>query len=232
MAYGSYGSYSMLPAFSFDRLPLLDRGFVFAIAHVRGGGELGVKWHEAAMQLKKKNTFYDFIACTEKLIEEKYSSKGKIVAIGGSAGGLLMGVVANWKPQLFNTIILEVPALDILNTLTDTTAKFNSLQKGELGNPKNKGVFNYIKSYAPYENIKAQNYPNMLFTTGLNDTRVEYWQVVKSVAKLRELKTDTNTLLLKTDLYAGHNGYSGYYNYINFKAFEYAFILNNFGIKY
>ena len=230
-AYGSYGSYGMYSGFSELRLPLLDRGIIYAIAHVRGGGELGAQWHEDAMQQKKKNTFYDFIACAEELIKEKYTTKGRIVAQGGSAGGLIMGVVANWKPELFNTIILEVPALDILNSITDSTAKFNNVDKGELGNPKNNEVFEYIKSYSPYDNIKARNYPNMLFTTGLNDTRVEYWQVVKSVAKLREMKTDNNTLLLRTDLYGGHSN-NGFYNYFAEKAFEYAFILNNLNIKY
>ncbi|MCD4792835.1 MAG: prolyl oligopeptidase family serine peptidase [Bacteroidales bacterium] len=230
-AYGSYGG-SQYPTFSLIRLSLLDRGFIYAIAHVRGGSELGKKWHEDAMQLKKKNTFYDFIACAEHLIKEKYTSKGNIVAQGGSAGGLTMGVAANWKPELFNTIILNAPYIDILNTLTDTTAKFNSVEKGQLGDPEKKEAFKYIKSYSPYGNIAAQNYPNMLFTAGLNDTRVAYWHAVKSVAKLRALKTNNNTLLLKTDLYAGHNSYSGKYNFINFDAFIYAFILNNMGIKY
>jgi len=208
------------------------RGFIYAIAHVRGGSELGEKWHEDAMQLKKKNTFNDFIACAELLIEEKYTSKGKIVAMGGSAGGLTIGASVNMKPELFNTVILASPYLDILNTLTDTMATFNNVEKGSLGNPAEKKIFNYIKSYSPYNNIKAQNYPNMLFLCGLNDTRVEYWNSLKFVAKLRALKTDNNTLLLKTDLYAGHNGYTGTYNSFLTNAFIYAFILKNINIKY
>ena len=231
-AYGSYGSSAMSPTFSTVRLSLLDRGFIYAIAHVRGGGELGAKWHEDAMQMKKKNTFYDFIACAEYLIEKKYTSKGKIVARGGSSGGLTVAVAANWKSDLFNTIILNVPYLDVLNSITDSTAKFNYSEKGELGNPENNEMFKYIKSYSPYDNIKAQNYPNMLFTTGLSDTRVEYWQVVKSVAKLRELKKGNNTLLLKANLHTGHNGHAGYYAYFANTAFTYAFIINNLGIKY
>ncbi len=230
-AYGSYGSPTK-PKFSSIKLSLLDRGFIYAIAHVRGGSELGEKWHQDGMQLKKKNTFNDFIACAEHLIDEKYTSKGKIIARGGSAGGLLMGVVANEKPQLFNTIILCSPYLDVLNTLLDSTAKFNSVEKGQLGDPAGKEAFEYIKSYSPYENIKAQCYPNMLFTVGLNDTRVEYWNALKFAAKLRAMKTNNNTLLIKTDLYAGHNSYSGYYNYFAFDAYIYAFILNNLNIGY
>ena len=230
-AYGSYGA-NLKPTFLSARLSLIDRGIIYAIAHVRGGSELGEKWHENAMQLKKKNTFYDFIACTEQLIKEKYTAKGKIVAFGESAGGLTIGESVNIKSDLFNTVILGSPYLDILNTLTDTTAKFNSIEKGELGDPAKNKVLKYIKSYSPYENITAQNYPNLLFLCGLNDTRIAYWHTLKSVAKLRCLKTDTNTLLLKTDLYAGHNSYSGTYNYISLEAFIYTFILHNLGIKY
>jgi len=230
-AYGSYGS-SQNPSFLPERLSLLDRGFIYAIAHVRGGRELGVMWHEDAMQMKKKNTFNDFIACAEHLIEKKYTSKGKIIAQGGSAGGLTIGVAINQKPDIFNTVIMNSSYLDILNVLTDTTAKFNNVEKGQLGDPDEKKVFEYIKSYSPYENIKKQNYPNLLFTCGLNDTRVEYWHTVKFVAKLRALKTDNKILLLKADLYAGHNGYQGFFNSIATDAFIYAFILNNLGLKY
>ncbi len=230
-AYGNYGN-SQNPTFSAQRLSLLDRGFVYAIAHVRGGSELSTKWHEDAMQLKKKNTFNDFISCAEHLIETKYTANGKIVAMGGSAGGLTIGASVNMKPKLFNTVILASPYLDILNSLTDTTVTFNNVEKGSLGDPAEKKIFNYIKSYSPYDNIKAQNYPNMLFICGLNDTRVEYWNSLKSVAKLRALKTDKNTLLLKTDLYAGHNGYTGNYNSFFIDAFIYAFILKNLNIKH
>ena len=230
-AYGSYGG-GISPKFSSIRLSLLDRGVIYAIAHVRGGNELGDTWHKQAMQMKKKNTFHDFIACAEHLVNEKYTAKGNIIAKGGSAGGLTMGVIANWRPDLFNTVILGAPYLDVLNTLSDTTAKFCTLERGQLGDPTKKEFYDYIKSYSPYDNVKAQNYPNMLFTAGLNDTRVEYWNALKTVAKLRALKTDNNTLLLKTDLHAGHNSYSGYYNYFAHDAFIYAYIINNLGIKY
>ena len=230
-SYGSYGN-STNPKFSASNLSLIDRGVIYAIAHVRGGSELGNYWHEQAMQLKKKNTFYDFIACAEHLIEKKYTAKGKIIAEGGSAGGLVMGAVANQKPDLFNTIILHAAYLDVLGSLTDSTAKFHYVEHGELGNPKNTEVYNYIKSYSPYQNIKKQNYPNMLYYIGLNDNRVEYWQSLKSVAKLRALKTDDNKLFLKTELYAGHNGYYGNHALFSEIAFIDAFILNNLGIKY
>ncbi len=231
-AYGSYGSSAMEPKFSRDNLPLLDRGIIYAIAHVRGGNELGEDWHTQAIQLKKKNSFEDYIACAEYLIEKKYTSKGKIVAQGGSAGGLTIAAAVNQKTELFNTAILTVPFVDVLGSLMDSTSKFNSLEKVELGNPINKKVFEYIKSYSPYENIIAQNYPNMLYSIGLNDTRVEYWQSLKSVAKLRALKTDNNKLYLKTKLYSGHAGLSGIGGYYSELAFIYAFIFNNLGIGY
>ncbi len=230
-AYGSYGA-SQEPSFSSARLSLLDRGFVYAVAHVRGGSELGKKWHEGAMQMNKKNTFYDYIACAEQLIKEKYTMKGEIVARGGSAGGLTMGAVANMRPDLFNTVILEAPYLDVLSTLSDTTAKFCLLERVLLGNPAKPEVFDYIKSYSPYQSITKQNYPNMLFTAGLLDSRVDYWNALKSVAKLRALKTDKNNLLLKMDIYAGHNSYVGKYNETSYEAFVYAFIFNNLNMKY
>ncbi len=229
--YGSYGG-STNPEFSANNLSLIDRGFIYAIAHVRGGSELGESWHEQAMQLKKKNTFNDFIACAEYLIDNNYTSKGKIIAEGGSAGGLVMGAIANQRPDLFNTLILRSAYLDVLGSLTDSTAKFYNDDQGEFGNPEIPEVYNYIKSYSPYQNIKTQNYPNMLFYIGLNDNRVEYWQSLKSVAKLRALKTDNDSLFLKTELYAGHNGYYGSDAYFAEMAFIYAFILNNLGIKY
>jgi oligopeptidase B len=230
-AYGCFGS-SKFSDFIPEILSLLDRGIIYAIAHVRGGSELGVKWHEQAMQMKKQNTFDDFIAAAEYLIENKYTAKGKIIAQGGSAGGLIMGAVANQRPDLFNSVILLSPFLDVLGTLTNQTAKFNKDDQGEFGNPEIPEIYNYIKSYSPYENIKKQNYPNMLFYIGLNDNRVEYWQSLKSVAKLRALKTDSNKLYLKTELYTGHNGYYGTEAYYAERAFIYAFILNNLGIKY
>ncbi len=230
-AYGSYGSPTE-PKFSSIILSLLDRGIVYAIAHVRGGGELGQMWHENAMQLKKKNTFYDYIACAEKLIKEKYTSEGKIIARGGSAGGLTVGAVANMRPELFNTVIIEAGMLDVLANLSDTTAKFCYLERVQLGDPTKEKFHDYIKSYSPYQNIKEQDYPNLFFSVGLLDSRVAYWHSVKSVAKLRALKTDKNTLLLKTDLYAGHNGYVGKQSFESFEAFIYAFILNNLKINY
>ena len=214
--------------FRSDILSLTDRGVIYAIAHVRGGRELGESWHEDAMQLKKKNTFNDFIACAEHLIENKYTSKGKIIAEGSSGGGLVMGAVANQKPDLFNTILLFVPYVDVLSAMTDSTVKFYSVIRAELGNPNKPEVYNYIKSYSPYQNIKKQDYPNMLYYIGLNDNRVEYWQSLKSVAKLRALKTDNNKLFLKTELYAGHNGYVDYSSV----SYIYAYVLNNLGIKY
>ncbi len=225
--YGFYGG-TVSPGFASVRISLLDRGVVFAIAHVRGGSDLGLKWHEKAIELKKKNTFTDFITCVKYLIQKKYTKEGKIIAEGGSAGGAVMGVAANANPELFNSIVLGAPYIDILNSVTDTTAKFSTTDYTEIGNPKKKEVFEYIKSYCPYQNISNQDYPNMLYYIGLNDTKVEYWQSLKSVAKLRALKTDNNKLYLKVDLYAGHNGGEYYAN----TAFIYAFILDNLGIKY
>jgi len=230
-AYGG-GDFILNPTFNPDILSLLDRGCIYAIAHVRGGGELGIKWHKDATLLKKKNTFNDFIACAEHLISEKYTSKREIVARGASYGGLTMGVVANWRPDLFNSVIAEVPYLDVLNNLSDSTANFVTIERKSLGNPMKKEFAEYIKSYSPYDGIKAQDYPNMLFVCGLLDTRAKYWNAVKSVAKLRDLKTDDNALLLKTNLFAGHNGYSGEQQDRLHQAFVLAFILNNLNIKY
>lgn len=227
--YGSFGI-ETFRGFKSSILPLVDRGFVYAIAHIRGGGGLGDSWHEQGMQLLKKNTFTDFITCTEFLIKKKYSSKGKIVARGQSAGGLVMGTVANMRPDLFNTVILEVPFLDVLKSVTDKSAKFSTENWGEFGNPKKKEIFEYIKSYSPYQNIIKQNYPHMLFSIGLNDTKVEFWQSLKAVAKLRKLKIGDQKLFLKTDLFAGHSGKMNPHSGLIDDAFIYAFILNNLGI--
>jgi protease II len=231
VAYGSYGA-NEDPEFCPEVLSLLDRGVIYAIAHVRGGGELGFAWHEKAMQLKKQNTFDDFIACAEFLIKENYTSKGKIVAEGGSAGGLIMGVIANQRPELFNSIILKSAYLDVLASLTDSTAKFSTTEHSEFGSPKYPEIFEYVKSYSPYQNIEAKDYPNMLYLIGLNDNRVEYWQNLKSIAKLRSLKTNNNRVYLKTDLFAGHSGNIGGNSLYADKAFIYSFILSNLGIKY
>ncbi len=224
-AYGSYGV-SMDPYFDSSRISLLDRGFTFAIAHIRGGGDLGRKWYEDGKFLKKKNTFNDFIASAEHLINEKYTSKEKLVISGGSAGGLLMGAVTNMRPDLFKTVIADVPFVDVINTMMDPTLPLTVIEYDEWGDPNKKEFYDYMKSYSPYDNIVAKPYPNMLVTAGLNDPRVGYWEPAKLVAKLRTLKTDKNTLLLKTNMGAGHGGASGRYEYLKDKAFQYSFIFD------
>ena len=227
-AYGSYG-YIIYPKFSESQLTLLDRGFIYGIAHVRGGQDKGRKWYEEGKLLKKKNTFMDFISCSKHLITTNYTSKDKLIIRGVSAGGLLIGAVINIQPGLFKAAIMEVPFLDILNTISDPSLPLSSIDYEEWGNPQSKKNYNYIKSYAPYENIKRQAYPNILITTGINDTRVPYWESAKFVAKLRALKTDNNYLMLKTYLTAGHSGPSGRYEKIQKRAFEYAFLINLVG---
>ncbi len=221
-----YGSYGIMqtPYFSPYRLSLLDRGFVYAIAHIRGGGENGKSWYEAGKFLKKKNTFTDYIAVAEKLIEEKYTSKDKLVACGRSAGGLLIGAVVNMRPDLFKVAIAGVPFVDVINTMMDPTIPLTVMEYEEWGDPNEKNFFDYILSYSPYDNIKAQNYPHMLVNAGLNDPRVQYWEAAKWVAKLRTIKTDNNLLLLKTEMTHGHMGASGRYQFIKEIAFEYAFV--------
>lgn len=224
-AYGSYGS-STEPYFSTIRVSLLDRGFVFAIAHIRGGSEMGRKWYEDGKFLKKKNTFTDFINCAEHLVKEKYTTSDKLAIAGGSAGGLLMGAVVNMRPDLFNTVVAHVPFVDVINTMLDETIPLTVVEYEEWGNPNDKVYFDYMLSYSPYDNVEAKNYPNILVTAGLNDPRVQYWEPAKWTAKLRELKTDDNTLLLKTNMGAGHGGASGRYEAIKEYAFEYAFVLD------
>ncbi|MCE5248816.1 S9 family peptidase [bacterium] len=228
--YGSYGN-SIDPAFSSNRLSLLDRGFIFAIAHVRGGGEMGRYWYDNGKLLKKKNTFTDFIACAEHLIEENYTSSEKLVIEGGSAGGLLMGAVTNMRPDLFRAVVAHVPFVDVVNTMLDPSIPLTVTEYEEWGNPGNKDYYFYMKSYAPYDNVEAKAYPAILITAGLNDPRVPYWEPAKLTAKLRALKTDTNLLLLKTNMGAGHGGASGRYDYLKDIAFEYAFVFNALGIK-
>ncbi len=227
--YGAYGS-SWDPYFSSIRLSLLNRGFIYAIAHVRGGGEMGRYWYEEGKLLNKKNTFTDFIACAEHLIKEKYTSSDKLVITGGSAGGMLAGAVANMRPDLFQIVVADVPFVDVLNTTLDSSLSRSVLEYDEWGNPYNEEYYYYIKSYSPYDNVAARDYPHMLITAGLNDTRVTYWEAAKWTAKLRALKTDNNTLLLKMNMGAGHMGASGRYDFLKEIAFEYAFIFDVLGI--
>lgn len=224
-AYGSYGS-STEPYFSTIRVSLLDRGFVYAIAHIRGGSEMGRRWYEDGKFLKKKNTFTDFINCAEHLVKEKYTSSDKLAIAGGSAGGLLMGAVVNMRPELFNTVVAHVPFVDVINTMLDETIPLTVVEYEEWGNPNDKTYFDYMLSYSPYDNVEAKNYPNILITAGLNDPRVQYWEPAKWTAKLRATKTDNNTLLLKTNMGAGHGGASGRYEALKEYAFEYAFVLD------
>jgi len=215
LLYG-YGSYGITtdPDFSAIRLSLLDRGFVYALAHIRGGGDLGRAWYEDGKFLKKKNTFLDFIACAEHLIRKRYTASERLAIAGGSAGGLLIGAVVNLRPDLFHAAIARVPFVDVINTMLDKSLPLTVIEYDEWGNPQNKKYFEYMSSYAPYENVKRQNYPNMLITGGLNDPRVQYWEPAKWTAKLRDLKTDDNLLILKMNMGAGHSGASGRYEYL------------------
>ena len=227
--YGSYG-YSYPVHFSSLRLSLLDRGFVFAIAHIRGGEEMGRKWYEDGKFLHKKNTFTDFIACAEHLIAEKWTNSDRLVISGGSAGGLLMGAVINLRPDLFQVVVADVPFVDVLTTILDTSLPLTVLEWEEWGNPNQPEYYDYIKSYSPYDNVTAQDYPALLITAGLNDSRVKYWEPAKWTAKLREVKTDNNLLLLKTNMSAGHGGASGRYESLKEIAFEYTFVLDRLNL--
>lgn len=222
--YGSYG-FSMEPAFGSARLSLLDRGFVYAIAHIRGGEEMGRQWYEDGKLLKKMNTFTDFIACADYLVAEKYTSPAHLYAQGGSAGGLLIGAVVNLRPDLWHGVLAGVPFVDVLTTMLDESIPLTTGEFDEWGNPKHKEAYEYMKSYSPYDNVTRKAYPNMLVTTGLHDSQVQYWEPAKWVAKLRELKTDHNLLLLKTDMDAGHGGASGRFKSLHKTALEYAFLL-------
>jgi oligopeptidase B len=223
-AYGSYG-YSMDPYFSSNRLSLLQRGFVFAIAHIRGGEDLGRAWYEDGKLLKKKNTFTDFIACAEHLIRKNYTSPAHLYAMGGSAGGLLMGAVINMRAELFHGVVANVPFVDVVTTMLDESIPLTTGEFQEWGNPKEKEFYDYMLSYSPYDNVTEQAYPNLLVTSGLHDSQVQYWEPTKWVAKLRELKTDQHTLLLFTNMEAGHGGASGRFNPLKEIALEYAFLL-------
>ncbi|MBM3105176.1 S9 family peptidase [Pseudomonas sp. V1] len=227
--YGAYGE-SLDPWFSHARLSLLDRGVAFAIAHVRGGGELGEAWYRAGKQEHKHNTFSDFIACAEHLISQGVTRADQLAISGGSAGGLLIGAVLNQRPELFKAAIAEVPFVDVLNTMLDPELPLTITEYDEWGNPEEPDVYERIKAYAPYENVKAQAYPALLVVAGYNDSRVQYWEAAKWVAKLRVTKTDNNLLLLKTEMDAGHGGMSGRYQGLRDVALEYAFVFKVLGL--
>ncbi len=223
--YGAYGI-TVDPGFSTTRLSLLDRGFIFAIAHVRGGEYLGRPWYEEGKLMKKKNTFNDFIDVAKNLIDQQYISPSQLYAMGGSAGGLLMGAVINAVSQLFKGVVAQVPFVDVLTTMLDDSIPLTTGEYDEWGNPNQKEYYDYIKSYSPYDNIKAKQYPNLLVTTGLHDSQVQYWEPAKWVAKLRDLKTDDNLLLLHTDMDSGHGGASGRFKSLKDTARDYAFLIN------
>ena len=228
--YGSYGA-SIDPGFSMNRLSFLDRGFIFAIAHIRGGSEMGRQWYYDGRQLNKLNTFYDFIDVSKFLIKEGYTSPEHLYARGGSAGGLLMGAVVNMAPDLYNGITTRVPFVDVITTMLDPSIPLTTGEYDEWGNPNTKEFYDYMLSYSPYDQLKAQDYPNILVTTSLHDSQVQYWEPAKWVAKLRELKTDGNALLLKTDMQAGHSGKTGRFQSLEDDALYYAFFMNLEGIN-
>lgn len=228
-AYGSYGN-SMDAAFSSTRLSLLNRGFIYALAHIRGGQEMGRQWYEDGKMFRKKNTFNDFIDCAEHLIKENYTSKEHLFAEGGSAGGLLMGAISNMRPDLWRGIIADVPFVDVVTTMLDESIPLTTNEFDEWGNPKNKDSYDYMKSYSPYDNVEKKAYPNMLITTGLHDSQVQYFEPAKWVARLRTHKTDNNVLLLKTNMEAGHGGASGRFDYLKEIALQFAFMFALEGI--
>ncbi|MES1160703.1 MAG: S9 family peptidase, partial [Bacteroidota bacterium] len=229
-AYGSYG-HSMDASFSSTRLSLLDRGFVFAIAHIRGGQEMGRYWYEDGKMLKKINTFTDFIDCGEYLLAQQYTGKGHLYAQGGSAGGLLMGAIANMRPDLWHGLVAQVPFVDVVNTMLDESIPLTTNEYDEWGNPAKEEAYTYMKSYSPYENVEEKDYPNILVTTGLHDSQVQYFEPAKWVAKLRALKTDHNVLLLQTEMNYGHGGASGRFDYLKDIALVYAFLFTLEGIR-
>jgi oligopeptidase B len=228
--YGSYGA-SMNPNFSSNRLSLLDRGVIYVITHIRGGGEMGEEWREAGRMMKKMNTFTDFIASAEYLVKNKYTSSDRLVIQGGSAGGLLMGAVTNMRPDLFKAVVSQVPFVDVLNTMLDASLPLTTSEYIEWGNPNEKEAYDYMRKYSPYDNIAKANYPAQLIKVSLNDSQVPYWEGAKFVAKMRTMKTDDNPLLLKTNMGAGHGGSSGRYDYLREVAFDYAFMLWQMGIS-
>jgi len=227
--YGSYG-YSLPLGFSSNRLSLLDRGVVMAYAHIRGGGDLGKPWHDAGKMLVKRNTFTDFVAAVEHLLESGYGDPARVAIEGGSAGGLLMGAVTNLRPDLFRAVLSHVPFVDVMNTMLDATLPLTVPEYEEWGDPNDEKYFNYMLSYSPYDNLKPASYPAMLVKTSLHDSQVMYWEPAKYVAKLRTLKTDGNSLLLVTNMQAGHGGASGRYDYLKEIALDYAFLLREYGM--
>jgi oligopeptidase B len=227
--YGSYGI-SMDPTFSSARISLLDRGVVYAIAHIRGGGEMGEEWYDAGKMMTKRTTFTDFISAAEHLIKAKYTASDRLVIQGGSAGGLLMGAVTNMRPDLFKAVVAQVPFVDVVNTMLDASLPLTTSEYLEWGNPNKKPEYDYIRTYSPYDNIAAKKYPAMLIKVSVNDSQVPYWEGAKFAAKLRATKTDNNPLLLKTNMGAGHGGASGRYDALHESAFDYAFILTQMGI--
>jgi oligopeptidase B len=227
--YGSYGAPSFA-TFSSNRISLLDRGFVYAIAHVRGGGEMGKPWHDQGRMMSKKNTFTDFIAVAERLIADRYTSKDRLVIEGGSAGGLLMGAVVNMRPDLFKVVVSRVPFVDVIHTMLDESLPLTVGEFEEWGNPRKKDEYAYIKSYSPYDNLSAQAYPAMLIKTSFDDSQVMYWEPAKYVAKLRALKTDAHPLVFKINMSGGHGGSSGRYDRLRELAFDYAFVLGQLEI--
>ena len=226
--YGSYG-YALPLGFSSNRLSLLDRGLMLAYAHIRGGGDLGETWHDAGKMLVKRNTFTDFIACVEHLTKSGYGDPARVAIEGGSAGGLLMGAVTNMRPDLFHAVLSHVPFVDVMNTMLDASLPLTVPEYEEWGNPNEEAYFKYMLSYSPYDNLNPASYPSMLVKTSLHDSQVMYWEPAKYVAKLRTLKTDTNPLLLVTNMQAGHGGASGRYDYLKEIAFDYAFLLRELG---
>jgi oligopeptidase B len=229
-AYGSYGT-STDPTFSTANLSLLDRGVVFAIAHVRGGQEMGRAWYDQGKMLNKRNTFSDFIAAAEHLVAQRYTSSQRLAIRGVSAGGLLMGAVVNMRPDLFRVVVADVPFVDVINTMADASIPLTTGEWEQWGNPANEAEYRYLLSYSPYENVERKAYPVMLVTAGLNDPRVPYWEPAKWVARLRSMKTDDNLLLLRTNMGAGHGGSSGRYDAVRETAFRYAFILHHLGVE-
>ncbi len=232
MLYG-YGSYeiSIDPNFSIPRLNFVDRGVIYAIAHIRGGGEMGRRWYENGKMLKKRNTFTDFIACARHLVDKEWCAPDRLAARGGSAGGLLMGAVANMAPELFNTVVAEVPFVDVVTTMSDETIPLTVTEWEEWGNPRdNADDYQYMKSYSPYDNVEEKDYPAIYVEAGLNDPRVQYWEPAKWVAKLRVTKTDDRPLVLKTEMGAGHGGPSGRYSAWEDEARVQAFVLSRLGV--
>ena len=229
-AYGSYGI-SIEPTFSSNRVSLLNRGVIYALANIRGGGELGEEWRDAGRMFKKMNTFNDFIDCADYFVKNKYTTSDKLVIQGGSAGGLLMGAVANMRPDLFKAVIAQVPFVDVMNTMLDASLPLTTSEYIEWGNPNEKAAFDYMIKYSPYDNVKRQNYPNMLLEISLNDSQVPYWEGAKLAAKVRELKTNDAQILVKANLGAGHGGSSGRYDKLHEIAFDYAYTLAQVGLK-